>query len=140
MTFFPLPCRFVGSLFNFFKYSLIVSERTVQYHPEVLGKHMLHLTRKVYSPGTGFTHVPDLHHLQTGRRRHRVTVVKNIVAYLLIDICVNIHDPAEKLSFYTEVDLLGNFPRDFIVRISRDFIFFHLLSTRRRIHNVFRFY
>ena len=113
----PLPCRFARSLLDLPVSSLAIRERTVQNHPKIRSKGMLYLTRKVNTARASLTHVSNLRFLQTGSRRHRVTIVQDIMSDLLIDVGIKLYNSTKEFGFDTDITLFGNFPREFFIRI-----------------------
>ena len=134
MPFSPLPYRFARGFLNLPISCLAIRESSVQDHPQIRGKGVLYLTRKVDTARTGLTHVSNLRFLQTGSRWHRVTVIQNIMSDFLIDIGIDLHDTTEKSGFNTNITLFGNFPREFLVRIRSYKRSCQGLSTWRRVY------
>ena len=79
---------------------------------------MLDLTRKVYTPRPGLTHIIQLWKSNTRMCRNRGTVANDIMTDLLVSIQIKLNNPFEQLGLQTEIHLLRHFPLQIRIRIS----------------------
>ena len=60
------------------------------------------------------------------------------MANLLVKVSVDLHYSIKELGFYTDITLLGYFPRELVIRVRSDIRSCHGGPTRARVYCAFR--